>query len=113
MIEEYQAGQMIVSGKAYRKDLKIIGDRVVSNWWRAQGHFLTAEDLSDILAAKPEYLVIGMGYAGLMQVPDSLCQKMQDLAIKLIKEKTPKAAQAFNSLAAQGLDVAGAFHLTC
>jgi hypothetical protein len=113
MIDNYKAGQMVVSGKRYRKDLKIIGNKVVSEWWRAQGHNLAVEDISDILAAKPKYLVIGMGYAGFMRVPERLCEKLQDLDINLIKEKTPEATQTFNRLVASGCDVAGAFHLTC
>jgi hypothetical protein len=113
MIDQYHAGQMIISGKSYHKDLKIIGGKVVSNWWRARGHSLSAEDIADILAAKPTYLVVGMGYAGFMEVPDALCQKLQGLDIKLIKEKTQEATHAFNHLVAQGFKVAGAFHLTC
>jgi len=56
----------------YCRDLKVVGGRVLDNWWRKEGHRVDIEDVIAILAAKPEVLVVGMGYAGQMDVPDSL-----------------------------------------
>ena len=114
MIAQYTTGShMTVQGKKYHKDLKIINGLVKGNWWRKEGHRLDAADISDILAAKPDVLVIGTGYAGRMHVPASLRTAMQDEHIEVIAEKTADATKTFNRLFNQGKDVAGAFHLTC
>jgi hypothetical protein len=70
MIEQYTTGShMTVEGTKYYQDLKIIQGDVKDNWWRKEGHRLAAADISDILSAKPDVLVIGTGYAGNMRVP--------------------------------------------
>jgi len=52
--------------------VKIIGKRVVADWWRQQGHVLDALDVDDILSARPEYLVVGRGSPGNMVVAENL-----------------------------------------
>ena len=114
MIEQYKTGShMTVQGTKYYRDLKIIDGQVKGNWWRKEGHRLDAADISDILSAKPDVLVIGTGYAGSMHVPASLCTVMEGEQIEIIAEKTAEATKTFNRLFSQGKDVAGAFHLTC
>ena len=114
MIAHYTTGShMTVQGKKYHKDLKIIHGLVKGNWWRKEGHRLDAADISDILSAKPDVLVIGTGYAGRMHVPASIRTAMQDEHIEVIAERTSDATKTFNRLFNQGMDVAGAFHLTC
>ena len=114
MIAQYTTGShMTVQGTKYHKDLKIIHGQVKGNWWRKEGHRLDAADISDILSAKPDVLVIGTGYAGRMRVPASLRTTMQDEHIEVIAERTANATKTFNRLFNQGKDVAGAFHLTC
>ena len=114
MIGQYTTGShMTVQGTNYYQDLKIIHGNVKDNWWRKEGHRLYADDINDILSAKPDVLVIGTGYAGNMSVPMSLRTAIEGQRIKVIVEKTSEATKTFNRLIAQGKDVAGAFHLTC
>jgi hypothetical protein len=114
MIDEYATGShMTVKGTQYHGDLKIIHGEVIGNWWRQEGHRLSASDIDDILSARPEILIIGTGYAGNMRVPDPVRQTLQDHKIKVIAQTTDDAATTFNRLAEEGKDVAGAFHLTC
>jgi len=114
MIEQYTTGShMTVQGTKYYQDLKIIHGQVKGNWWRKEGHRLDAADISDILSAKPDILVIGTGYAGNMRVPESLLTAMEGEHIEVIAERTSDATKTFNRLFTQGKDVAGAFHLTC
>jgi hypothetical protein len=114
MINEYTTGgHMTVKGTRYRRDLKIIRGEVIGNWWRQKGHHLAVGDIDDILAARPQILVIGTGYAGNMRVPESVRQTLQELQIKVIAQTTADATATFNRLSAEGKDVAGAFHLTC
>jgi hypothetical protein len=114
MIAQYTTGShMTVQGKKYHKDLKIIDGLVKGNWWRKDGHRLDAADISDILSAKPDVLVIGTGYAGRMHVPAALRTDIERQDIRVIAETTAEATKTFNRLFNQGKDVAGAFHLTC
>jgi hypothetical protein len=74
---------------------------------------LHAGDVTDILAAHPEALVVGTGYAGFMEVSNSLRSALKNQNIQLIASKTDEAVRAFNRLHSEGKRVAGAFHLTC
>jgi hypothetical protein len=114
MIDQYTTGShLVVKGNLYRKDLKIIRGEVIDNWWRQEGHRLATADIDDILAARPQVLVIGTGYAGNMRVPDTVRQSLKDLQIDVIAQTTADATATFNRLFDEGKDVAGAFHLTC
>ena len=114
MIDQYKEGRfMIVEGKRFIQDLKIIDGRVTGNWWRGRGHLLEASDIQDILDTSPSILVVGTGYAGNMRLSRNLSERLADAGIEVVSKRTQKAAEVFNRLAAEGHDVAGAFHLTC
>jgi hypothetical protein len=113
-IEEYATGMyMKVEGETHRSDLKIIDEDVKGNWWRKEGHRLDSSDIEDVLAASPETLVIGTGYAGNMQVPEATRSVLSDHGIRTIAQNTRDAVETFNQMKDEGRDVAGAFHLTC
>ncbi len=113
MIDDYSTGKMTVQGKSHHNDLKIINGKVKGNWWRKEGHRLRAEDIEDILSAKPAILVVGMGYAGHMKVTSSLKKELAQRNIHLYAENTRDAVKTFNHLFSKNKEVAGAFHLTC
>lgn len=114
MIDTYEAGRSIqIEGRIYHSDVKIIGDEVRANWWRQAGHRLDSADISDILENRPDVLVVGTGYAGMMQVPDATRKAIESQGIRLQVEKTGSAVRAFNRFHKKGHKVAGAFHLTC
>ncbi|MFQ6034556.1 MAG: Mth938-like domain-containing protein [Sedimentisphaerales bacterium] len=112
-IDSYSFGVMKVGGSEYRGDLIVFPDKVKSGWWRKQGHSLAIEDLEDVLAFKPEVLVIGKGASGLMDVPASTQKTLQEAGIEVIAENTSQAWSIFNEQMEKGRKVAGAFHLTC
>ncbi len=113
-IDAYEFGAMTVDGQVYRNDLIIFPDKVRANWWRKSGHSLAIGDLNEVIKAKPELLVVGIGASGCMQVPFSTKLELRKNAIELIAEETPKAAQIFNEQIKLGEQiVVGAFHLTC
>ena len=113
-IDEYTSGShMRIAGKTYRSDLKIIDGEMTDNWWRSRGHRLDPADITDILDAAPDTLVIGTGYAGVMRVPETTLAVITERNIHVIAEPTGKAVETFNHLAANGDRIAGAFHLTC
>jgi len=112
-IDSYQFGKIVIDGKAYNGDVIILGDSVQSNWWRKQGHSLSAEDLKTVIAAKPSVLVVGCGASGLMKVLEETRQVLQEHDIQLQALDTDKAVQRFNELSQSGENVAAALHLTC
>ncbi len=112
-IESYRFGRMVVDGREYRKDLKILPPSVVENWWRKEGHKLHLEDIGDILEYAPEVLVVGTGAYGFMKVLSEVKEELSRRGIRLIAERTSRAVEAFNSLYEEGKRVCGAFHLTC
>lgn len=114
MIDTYETGRWIrIEGRTYHSDVKIIGDEVRANWWRKSGHRLDRDDISDILENRPDVLVVGTGYAGMMRVPDTTREALESQGIRLQVEKTGSAVKVFNRLLKEGRKVAGAFHLTC
>ena len=51
MTLQYQERCMSGNGLHFCGDLKIIGGKIVENWWRKEGHHVDVGDVTDILAA--------------------------------------------------------------
>ncbi len=113
MILQYKGNCISKNSSLLFRDLKVIGEKIVENWWRKEGHRIDPEDVTDILNASPEVLVVGTGYAGFMEVPNALRLVLKRKNIQLIAEKTPEAVRTFNQLHSRSKRVAAAFHLTC
>lgn len=73
------------------------------------------EDLKEILKheSKPEVLVVGTGYYGLVKVSAEVENALKSQGIEFVAQPTEKACQTFNQLLKSNKRVAGAFHLTC
>lgn len=113
MIESYRFGEMVVGSVCYKSDLIILPDRIIDNWWRASGHLLAIDDLSQVIEFGPDSLVVGTGNNGMMKVPGKLEKALASYGIRLYANKTNDAWPIFNRLVDEGRKVAGAFHLTC
>ena len=111
-IDHYSFGSITISGKTYTSDVIIYPDRVDDSWWRKEGHYLQKADLADIVAAKPDLLIVGTGAHGVMAVPESTALFLLSHDIEVIIEKTAKAVEIFNDQPV-GKKVVAAFHLTC
>lgn len=113
MITEFSFGKIVVNGKTYKNDIKIFNGQVIPDWWRKSGHRVTVEDMTDVLEAEPEIVVIGKGSPGLLKSTASLREYLAENHIKLIEKKTSKAIDVFNKLVQQGRKVAAGFHISC
>ena len=113
MITEFSFGKIVVNGKTYNSDIKIIDGRVISEWWRMSGHRVEVEDIADVLEAEPEVLVIGKGSPGLLKSTASLRDHLTANHIELIEKKTSKAIEVFNKIYKEGRKVAAGFHISC
>jgi hypothetical protein len=111
-IKEYQFGRISVNGRVLHRDLVIYPDHIKENWWRTEGHKLQPEDLEDLASYKPETLIVGTGYLGLMHVSSETIEWAKSLGIDLIAKPTREAVELFNNLAKTKKAVA-ALHLTC
>jgi len=113
VIQSYRFGQIQINGKLYRDDVKLLGDRVVPDWWRAQGHLVRIEDVQDLLEANPEICVFGTGASGMMQVSNTVKSEIEKRGIKVVIEPTESACHTYNRLLQEGKSVVAGFHLTC
>ncbi len=112
IIDSYQFGQIVISGREFSSDVIIFPDRVKDDWWRKSGHQLYLEDIAGVTAEKPEVLVVGTGAYGLMKVQPEVKSAVDAQGIKLIVEATEKACHTYNQLCSSQRVVA-ALHLTC
>lgn len=112
MIDLYTFGQMIIDGERYTTDLIIYPDSIDAAWRRKEGHRLCIVDIQDVIAAHPEYLVIGTGYSGLMKVLPATQEYLQGQGIQLIACPTKQACELFNEILTK-CRLIGVFHLTC
>lgn len=110
-IEEYRFGRVLVDGTEQTRDVIVLPDRVVSNWWRKEGHSLVLEDLEGVLGDLPKRVVVGTGASGQMR-PDRECiKRLEERGIEVEVLPTDEAVRRY-----AGLDpetTAAALHLTC
>ncbi|MEM2953761.1 MAG: MTH938/NDUFAF3 family protein [Candidatus Bathyarchaeia archaeon] len=115
MIESYDFGVMVVKGKRYTSDIIVFPEKVISGWWRKEGHKIYVEDLTEIFSHEPlpEVLVIGTGYYGFVKVTPEVEGAFKARGVKLIIQPTREAYKTFNELLKSSKRISGAFHLTC
>ena len=111
MIDSYVFGKIVIDGKTYTEDVIIIEEKVYSNWWRVQGHFLQKIDLGPILEGGIKTLIVGTGYNGVMRIGEDVREYCKENGIKLIELKSREAVEKYNELEGEG--VAAGIHLTC
>jgi hypothetical protein len=111
-IDNYSFGRIVINNKTYSSDVIVFPDRVDPSWWRKEGHCLNKEDLSMIVMAKPDIVIIGTGQSGAMEVPKSTVVFLESHGIKVCIGKTGRAVELFNNHPKDKI-VIGAFHLTC
>ncbi len=110
--EAYSFGRITIDGKTYTSDVIIYPDRIDSSWWRKEGHLLQMDDLSDVIQEKPNVLIVGKGYSGVMNVPEETIKALSEKNIEVYVERTSKAIELYNEME-KDKKIIAAFHLTC
>jgi hypothetical protein len=110
-IDHYEFGRIVVDGRQETKDLIILPDRVVQNWWRRDGHALVLDDLVEVLDELPSHLVVGTGADGRMRPDPDTVQQLQERGVTVETLPTGQAVHRFAELDPAG--TAAALHLTC
>jgi len=115
LIDSYEFGTIVIDGKRYTTDVIAFPGRVLDGWWRREGHRLEVGDLEKVFETetKPEVLVVGTGYSGVMAVSSEVKEALRSKGIKLIAQPTRQACATFNELLKANRKVVAAFHLTC
>jgi hypothetical protein len=111
-VESYSFGRIVVGGETYTKDVIIYPDRVLSPWWRNEGHLLQPADLEDVVRFGPAVLIVGTGASGVMRVRAETVRFLEEKGITVYVERTDEAVERFNRAAGDKAVVA-ALHLTC
>ena len=111
-IDSYSFGRIVINNKTYTSDVIIYPGRVDASWWRMEGHLLQFADVAEALQAKPDVLLIGTGYAGVMRVPRETLDRIVAQGVEVRVERTSKAVALYNDL--QGvMTVIATLHITC
>jgi len=103
----------VVDDCSYGKDVVLLPPRVISPWWRLEGHELTIDDLRAALEYGPELLIVGTGVYARLRVSDAVRAAPELAGLRIEVLPTKEACRRFNALAAEGCKVAAALHLTC
>jgi hypothetical protein len=110
-IEGYRFGRLMVDGQEETRDLIILPDRVVRNWWRKDGHSLVREDLDDVLDDLPQRLIVGTGASGQMRPDPEILRDLRTRGVEVEVLTTDEAVARYAALDPAG--TAAALHLTC
>jgi hypothetical protein len=110
-IGHYEFGRIVVDGREETRDLIILPDRVVRNWWRQDGHALMVDDLGEVLDELPSHLVVGTGANGRMRPDPDMIRQLQDRGVTVETLPTSQAVRRFGEL--DPARTAAALHLTC
>lgn len=110
-LESYSFGRVVVDGEERTRDLIVLPDRVVDDWWRREGHSLALEDLEDVVDELPPRLVLGCGADGRLQPDPAVIEALERRGIVVEALRTDDAVHRYNELDAR--TTAAALHLTC
>ena len=110
-LEDYSFGRLVVDGTEHRRDLIVLPDRVLPNWWRSDGHSLAIEDLDEVIEELPERLVLGCGAEGRLKPDPAVIEALRERGVEVEALPTAQAVERYGAL--DPSRTAGAFHLTC
>ena len=110
-IEDYRFGHVVVDGEEQTRDVVVLPDRVLTDWWRADGHRLVLSDFDDVLDELPEHLVVGTGAYGRMRPAPEAVDELRQRGVKVEALPTDEAVRRYGELDPRR--TAAALHLTC
>jgi hypothetical protein len=110
-IDHYQFGRIVIDGREESRDLIVLPNRVVRNWWRRDGHALVLGDLVEVLDELPAHLVVGTGADGRMRPDSDTVQQLEERGVTVEALPTGQAVRRFGEL--DPARAAAALHLTC
>jgi hypothetical protein len=110
-LEGYRFGRVLVDGDEQTRDVIVLPNRIVTNWWRADGHRLVLADLDGVLDELPGHLLVGTGAYGQMRPDAETLAQLRERGIEVEALPTGEAVRRYGELDPCG--TAAALHLTC
>ena len=110
-LEDYSFGRIVVDGEEHTRDLIVLPERVVPDWWRREGHSLALEDLDEVKDELPERLILGCGAHGQLQPPAAVIEALEKRGITVEVVPTEEAVRRYGE--SDERHTAAALHLTC
>jgi hypothetical protein len=110
-LDGYSFGRVTVDGCEQTRDLIVLPDRVMTNWWRREGHALTLEDLEEVLDDLPEKLIVGVGTYGRLRPDPAVIGELERRGVSVECLRTDAAVHRYSELDERR--TAAALHLTC
>jgi hypothetical protein len=110
-LEDYSFGRLTVDGREHTRDLIVLPGRVVTNWWRREGHSLALEDFGEVEEELPEKLLLGTGAHGRLRPPSAVIEELERRGIDVEVLQTADAVRRYGELDERR--TAAALHLTC
>jgi hypothetical protein len=100
-----------VDGEEQTKDVIVLPERVLTNWWRAEGHGLVLADLEEVLEHLPAHLIVGTGAYGRLRPDPKTLDELRERGVEVEALPTEEAVRRYSELDASR--TAAALHLTC
>jgi hypothetical protein len=110
-LRDYSFGSLTVDGESHTRDLIVLPNRVVPDWWRREGHSLAIEDLEDVIEELPDRLILGCGAHGRLEPPPAVLDELRGRGVEVEAMPTAEAVRRYSELDPQR--TAAALHLTC
>jgi hypothetical protein len=110
-LEDYAFGRLTVDGRVHTRDLIVLPDRVVPDWWRCEGHSLVLQDLDEVIDELPARLVLGVGAHGRLRPDPGVIAELERRGVAVECLPTDAAVRRYAELDERR--TAAALHLTC
>lgn len=110
-LENYSFGRLTVDGAEETRDVIVLPERVVRNWWRREGHALVLDDLEAVLDELPARLIVGTGAQSQMTPDPGALAQLRERGIEVEVLPTDEAVRRYERL--DPAETAAALHLTC
>jgi hypothetical protein len=111
VIEGYAFGRVTIDGREETRDVIVLPERIVRDWWRRDGHGLVLEDLRAVLDELPARLLVGTGAYGRLRPDPGTLESLRGRGIEVEVLPTGEAVGRYAELDPR--TTAAALHLTC
>ena len=102
-IRAYQPGKITINDKTYTKSLIVTSEALITNWQPKTVNDITQTDINQILALKPDIILLGMGKHS--APPPKNLRQFECMS-------TAAACRTFIALSSEGRNVAAALLIT-
>src|SRR5215207_3600075 len=97
-LSDYSFGSLRVDGDEHTRDLIVLPDRVLPDWWRREGHSLALEDLEEVMDELPDRLILGCGAHGRLEPPPAVLEELRSRGGEVEAMPTAEAVRRYGEL---------------